>query len=160
MPVVEGESSPARLRSRLGLTTNMDRTARTKSEVTESTTGGWSRTTAVESVGFVGPGPVRASEPAPGFARVRDRHPETKAGVRIQVVDGREERIDAQGFRFREIRKVDDTVATARGEPKEKKSGLRKIVMEFGIGGAKKDKGKEKADDKKSELSLNTAQLM
>lgn len=124
----------------------MERSARTRSEVTESTTGGWSRTTAVESVGFAGPGPTRASEPAPGSARIRGEDSEREAGVRVQVVDGREEQIDAQGFRFREIEKVEDTVATARPEPKEKKNGLRKIVggLGFGIGGTKKDKVKEK----------------
>ena len=147
MPVAESESSTARLRSRLGLNTSMERSTRTRSEVTESTTGGWSRTTAVESVGVPGPGPTRASEPAPGSARIGGEDLEMEAGVRVQVVDGREEQIDAQGFRFREIQKVDETVATARSEPKEKKNGLRKIVgglgFGIGIGGAKKDKEKK-----------------
>ncbi|KAL2073421.1 hypothetical protein VTL71DRAFT_10745 [Oculimacula yallundae] len=115
--------------------------------------GGWSRTTAVENAG-TGVGKA-GSGSGPGLMTGVEKAPEQRSGgaleaysgIRIEVVNGREERVDVQGFRERDV----PVVQREKGEEKvkekekEKKGGLKRIVegMVFGIGGGGK-KGKEK----------------
>ncbi|KAG4433711.1 hypothetical protein IFR05_010792 [Cadophora sp. M221] len=133
---------------------------RVGSPASESTTG-WSRTTAVESMGVPDPVSERISERVSDriSARVSQTSSTRDAGIRIEVIDGGEERVDAQGLRERAVAVVDRALEIPsqdhssnhkrkeKEKDKEKKRGLRRIVggMGFGIGMGGK-KGKEKVN--------------
>ncbi|CZS98550.1 uncharacterized protein RAG0_07239 [Rhynchosporium agropyri] len=111
--------------------------------------GGWSRTAAVGIVDTdVDAKKAAASIRERGMQRVRsggnsEADKAREAGIRIEVVDGREERVDAQGFRERNVPVVERAVVARQGMEREKKGGLKRIVEGMGFGGGGKE-GKEK----------------
>ncbi|KAK0107354.1 hypothetical protein ONS95_004047 [Cadophora gregata] len=110
---------------------------------------GWKQATVLASKGVGqggGPGYGTASEPVAWRDRDEDRDRYLETGARLQVLDGREERINAQGFRLRENHMIGDSSLTG-AELKEKRSGWKKFVggMGYRTGGARNDEVKKQS---------------